>query len=119
MERGYRPRSVRVQLRLLADLSAWLAGEGREPAELTGDDAARFLRGRRERVVDLTGARALGPLLGYLRGLGVVPERLGRSYRCQVVVMVRPIGPAPQVTDMIAAGRVRLVGGNRSATRAW
>ncbi|MCA1680406.1 MAG: tyrosine-type recombinase/integrase [Actinobacteria bacterium] len=77
IERGYRPRSVRVQLRLLADLSAWLAGEGREPAELTGDDAAVFLRGRRERVVDLTGARALGPLLGYLRGLGVVPERLG------------------------------------------
>lgn len=77
VERGYRPRSVRVQLRLLADLSGWLAGEGLEPGELTGADAARFLRGRRERVVDLTGARALVPLLGYLHELGVVPERLG------------------------------------------
>jgi len=77
VRRGYRPRSVRVQLRLLGDLSCWLAREGREPAGLSGEDAARFLSARRERVVDLTGARALGPLLGYLRGLGVVPERLG------------------------------------------
>jgi len=76
LERGYRPRSVRVQLRLLADFSCWLAGEGRDLAELSGDDVARFLRYRRERVVDLTGARALVPLLGYLRGLGVVPLRL-------------------------------------------
>ena len=75
----YRPRSVRVQLRLLADLSGWMAREGREPAELSGEDAARFLDGRRERVVDLIGARALGPLLGYLRGQGVVPRRLGSA----------------------------------------
>jgi site-specific recombinase XerD len=79
VERGYRPRSVRVQLRLLADLSGWLSDERLEPPELTGDDAARFLSGRRERVVDLTGARALGPLLGYLRELGVVPQRLGSA----------------------------------------
>jgi integrase/recombinase XerD len=76
LERGYRPRSVQVQLRLLADLSGWLAAQGREPADLTGDDIERFLRARRARVVDLTGARALRPLLSYLRGLGVVPERL-------------------------------------------
>ena len=74
--RGYRPRSVRVQLRLLADLDGWLAGEGREPAALGSDDVARFLGCRRARVVDLTGARALGPLLAYLRALGVVPQRL-------------------------------------------
>ena len=36
LERGYRPRSVRVQLRLLADFSCWLAGEGRDLAELVG-----------------------------------------------------------------------------------
>ena len=77
VERGYRPRSARVQLRLLADLSRWLAREGCVPAELTEADAARFLRDRRQRVVDLTGARALGPLLAYLRELGVLPQRLG------------------------------------------
>jgi integrase/recombinase XerD len=75
VERGYRPRSVAVQLRLLADLSRWLAGEGLAPVALTAEEARRFLGARRERYVDLTGARALGPLLGYLRGLGVVPER--------------------------------------------
>jgi len=77
LERGYRPRSVRVQLRLLGDLSCWLASEGREPAGLTAEDVARFLSARRARVVDLTGARALGALLGYLRALGVLPRRLG------------------------------------------
>ena len=77
MERGYRPRSVRVQLRLLTDLSGWLVAHDREPVELTVEDVELFLCDRRERVVDLTGARARGPLLSYLRGLGLVPERLG------------------------------------------
>jgi len=77
VERGYRPRSVRVQLRLLADFSGWLADECLEPAELARDDVARFLRGRRERVLESTGPRVLGPLLGYLREVGVVPQRLG------------------------------------------
>ena len=76
-ERGYRPRSVRVQLRLLADLSGWLAARDCEPVALTDRDIELFLGDRRERVVDLTGARALGPLLSYLRSLGFVAERLG------------------------------------------
>jgi len=73
-ERGYRPRSAVVQLRLLADLSRWMAGEGLVPVALGAEETVRFLRARRERYVDLTGGRALGPLLGYLRGLGAVPE---------------------------------------------
>src|ERR1700737_3608413 len=77
VERGYRPRSVRVQLRLVADFSGWLSGERLEPAALIGDDVARFLRGRRERVAESTGARALGPLLGDLREVGGVPQRVG------------------------------------------
>jgi integrase/recombinase XerD len=74
VELGYRPRSVVVQLRLLADLSRWLAEEDLALVALTGQEARRFLGARRERYVDLAGARALGPLLGYLRELGVVPE---------------------------------------------
>ncbi len=76
VERGYRPRSVGVHLRLVADFSGWLSGEALEPAGLTGVDVARFLCGRRERVAESTGPRALGPLLGYLREVGVVPQRL-------------------------------------------
>lgn len=78
-ERGYRPRSVAVQLRLLADLSRWMAEEGLAPVALTAHQASWFLAARRERHVDLTGARALGPLLGYLRGLGVVPGASGAA----------------------------------------
>jgi site-specific recombinase XerD len=63
-----------VQLRLLSDLSCWLAKEDLEPVALTAQEARRFLAARRERYVDLAGARALGPLLGYLRGLGAVPQ---------------------------------------------
>lgn len=73
-ELGYRPRSVVVQLRLVAHLSRWLEERGLEPSALAGEAVEEFLRARRERFVDLIGARALGPLLGYLRGLGVVSE---------------------------------------------
>ena len=72
--RGYQPRSVRGQLELMAHLSGWLAEQGLEPAGLTENIAERFLAVRRERDVNLRSWRAFGPLVVYLRGLGVVPE---------------------------------------------
>ncbi|MCA1679488.1 MAG: site-specific integrase [Actinobacteria bacterium] len=72
--RGYRPCSVRGQLELMAHLSRWLADQGLEPGELTPKTVERFLAVRREREVSLRSWRALGPLVGYLRGLGAVPE---------------------------------------------
>jgi hypothetical protein len=72
--RGYRPRSVSGQLELMAHLSRWLGEAAVEPAGLTGDTAERFLAVRRGSGVSLRSWRALGPLVGYLRGLGVVPE---------------------------------------------
>ena len=74
VRRGYRPRSVRCQLELTAHLSRWLTEHGLEPAALTQEEAERFLAVRREREVSLRSWRALGPLIVYLRGLGVVPE---------------------------------------------
>ena len=74
VERGYRPRSVSGQLELMAHLSRWLAEQGVEPGGLTPGMAERFLEVRRERGVSLRSWRALDPLVGYLRGLGVVPE---------------------------------------------
>jgi integrase/recombinase XerD len=74
----------------MAHLSRWLAEQRLEPAAFTAEAADRFRRARRERYAHLTGARALDSLLGYLRGLGVVPEparadtpveRLLRDYR--------------------------------------
>lgn len=76
---GYRPRSVRGQLELMAHLSRWLAEQGLEPGGLAQETAERFLAVRREREVSLRSWRALGPLVGYLRGLGVVPELIASA----------------------------------------
>ena len=71
---GYTPLTAAGQLRLVAHLSCWLAGEGLDASALTAPVAERYFAGRRsagyanERTV-----AALGPLLGYLRGLGAAP----------------------------------------------
>lgn len=74
VERGYRPRSVSCQLELVSHLSRWLSEQDVEPGELTLEMAERFLEVRRERAHSLKSWRAFDPLVGYLRGLGVVPK---------------------------------------------
>ena len=48
---GYAPASVRLQLKVLADLSDWLSSHGTAPADLRRSDLDRFLRHRRAAVV--------------------------------------------------------------------
>ena len=72
--RGYRPRSVSGQLELMAHLSRWLAEQDVEAGGLTVEMAGRFLQIRRETASSLMSWRALDPLVGYLRGLGVIPK---------------------------------------------
>ena len=72
--RGYRPRSVSGQLELMAHLSRWLVEQGVEPGGLTLEMADRFLEIRRTGYVSLRSWRALDPVVGYLRGLGVIPK---------------------------------------------
>jgi len=73
--RGYTPWSATGQLRLLAHLSRWMAGEGLEPAELTDLQVGRFLRVRRDAgYSQLVSPRGVAPLVGYLRAQGAVPE---------------------------------------------
>jgi integrase/recombinase XerD len=74
VERGYRPRSVSGQLELMAHLSRWLADQGAGPDGLTPSMADRFLDVRRESDASLRSWRALDPMVGYLRGLAVVPK---------------------------------------------
>lgn len=71
---GYRPGPAADQLRLMADVSRWLAERDLEAGDLTTLAARQFsaerrAAGRRR----LASARALDPLLEYLRELGVVP----------------------------------------------
>lgn len=79
-EAGYRPAAATSQVRLLAHLSRWLEAEGLRPADLTEAQLARF---RREYVVGYASLRGLAatmePLLGHLRGLGMIPAAEPRS----------------------------------------
>lgn len=79
MRRGYRPRSAGEQLRLMADASEWLAGRGLQAADLTEARVAELIVERRAAGrAHLLSVGATGPLLEYLRGLGVVPAAVPR-----------------------------------------
>ena len=71
---GYALDTVVDHVHLLADLSDWLSGRGLTGAGLTSEVAQEFLSERRARGhrVGVT-IRAVTPILGYLRGLGVAP----------------------------------------------
>ncbi|MCA1679561.1 MAG: tyrosine-type recombinase/integrase [Actinobacteria bacterium] len=72
--RGYRPGPAVDQLRLMADVSRWLAEGGLGAGDLTVVAAERFSAERRgSGCRRLASPRALGPLLDYLCGLGVLP----------------------------------------------
>ncbi|MCA1699352.1 MAG: integrase, partial [Actinobacteria bacterium] len=70
---GYRPDSVRHQLRLMAHLDGWLKARGLDAAGLTGVVAERFLSERRAAGIARSGATSLSPLLEHLREAGVAP----------------------------------------------
>src|SRR6266704_2669889 len=72
---GFTEFSARCQLGLAAHLSRWLAAAGLGTAALTTPVAEAYLAARRAAgyTAYLT-PKALGPLLGYLRGLGVAPD---------------------------------------------
>ena len=72
--RGYTPGSAQRQVGLLAHLSRWLDSRGLGAADLTAARVEEFLAARRADgyTRELSG-RGIAPLLGYLRGLGVVP----------------------------------------------
>ena len=77
VRQGYTPNSAISQMHLMAHLSHWLAREGVEARKLRATDVERFLRARRGAgyTHHLT-AKALQPLLAYLRDLGVLPTPL-------------------------------------------
>lgn len=123
---GYTPVSASFQLQLVAHLSRWLAGAGLDAAALAPARVAAFLAARRAGgYTNYLSVKALAPLLGYLRGLGVAPapaeppltavEELLRRYR---VYLVRERGLAASTVrgyaDLVRpflAGRTRPDGG--------
>lgn len=67
--RGYAEATVAEHVRLLAQLSWWMANQSLETGDLTSARLAQFVQVRRERLVH----RPLEPLLDYLRGMRLVP----------------------------------------------
>ena len=67
---GYASRSREAQRYLVRHLSRWLAMRGLALSELSEEVAGQYAAARREERSFLRSERALGPLLGYLRGLG-------------------------------------------------
>lgn len=71
--KGYTQGSAAHQIHLMAHLSRWLEAGGLGPADLDDNVAGQFLAERRaDGYAALLSARGLAPLLGYLRGRGVV-----------------------------------------------
>jgi integrase/recombinase XerD len=77
--RGYRPGTAAKQLQLMAHLSRWLVAHELEPAGLDRVQIAQFVAERRTSHTHLASVRGLQVLLGYLRGLGVVPPAGSRE----------------------------------------
>jgi integrase/recombinase XerD len=71
---GYRPNAVCDQLRLMAHASRWLKARELASDDLTPARVEEFLAHRRAAGYVLwLSAKAMVPMLDYLRGLGVVP----------------------------------------------
>jgi integrase/recombinase XerD len=71
---GYTPLTAACQLRLMAHLSRWMTAEGLDARVLEMPAVERYFEARRSAgYVNERTVEALGPLLGYLRGLGAVP----------------------------------------------
>ena len=70
---GYVPASVRLQLKVLADLSDWLSIHGMVAADLRRSDVDRFLRHRRAAGhTRYASIRAVRPVFDYLQRFEVV-----------------------------------------------
>ncbi len=71
---GYRPLALTCQLRVLAHLSRWMAGQGLEPAGLDTERIEQFLEARRAEGYTLwTSPKGVEPLVRYLRSCEIVP----------------------------------------------
>ena len=75
--RGYASSSIQHHVYLTAELNAWLAGQDLSVKDLTESVATRFWEDLRARGSYLVKGTSLEPLLGYLRGIGVLPQQAG------------------------------------------
>lgn len=90
---GYTQGSAAHQIHLMAHLSRWLEAQGLEPAALDERVASQFAAARRaDGYAAQLSARAVMPLLGYLRALAVAPPTR----------VPEPEGPGERLTGRFA-----------------
>jgi integrase/recombinase XerD len=89
-------------------VSRWLADAGLDPAQLTAVRVEQFLDARRERYVRLVSWRAVAPLLGYLRALGLIPEAPRPLAGTPVERLLEDFCSYLLLERSLAAGSVRL-----------
>jgi integrase/recombinase XerD len=90
---GYTPLTAAVHVRLMAHLSRWLARQGKQASELSPSVVEAYFAERRAvGYVGHVSGRALRPLAGYLRRLGVVLDSV-------------PVAPASPVVRLLARYR--------------
>ena len=83
LRQGYTRKSACMQMWLMAHVSRWLTAEGINACDLRAHEAERFLTARRAAgYTHHRTERALKPLLGYLRELGVAPSPAPSSHGC-------------------------------------
>lgn len=121
---GYSGLTAEAHVYLMAHLGRWLLEHDVNPAELTVEQLDRFLADRRarghKRRVSL---RGVGPLMDYLRRLGVVPEPSPQ---------MMTVGPGEELLEEFAeyligerglapatVGRYGYFAGLLLATRSW
>src|SRR6266702_1340497 len=90
---GYTEGSAARQVHLMAHVSRWLAAQDLQPADLDDCAVGRFVAARRaDGYAGFLSARALAPLLGYLRGLGIVAEPVPLEPRAPADELVERFG---------------------------
>jgi integrase/recombinase XerD len=105
---GYAEGSAAHQIHLMAHLSRWLEARGLESDDLDERRAGQFLAARRaEGYTALLSARGLAPLLGYLRGRGVVAASRVPESRTPADRLIRRFGEYLAQERGLAADSVR------------
>jgi site-specific recombinase XerD len=85
---GYSPAGAAELVRLMAHLSRWLDQQRLAAGDLNREVIERFLVDRRQQYRRRRSGQALGPLLVYLRSVGVVPEPIRRADGGEVALLV-------------------------------
>ena len=104
---GYSPAAASFQLQLMAHASRWLGAEGLDAGGLSAGTVGRFLAARRAAgYTNYLSARAMAPLLGYLRGLGVAPAAAAEGPGTPAEVLLGRFGEYLALERGLAAGTV-------------